>query len=581
MSKSAPPNKPPGAEPTSFRRASVQILPVLILNAALLWHFHDRYWYPTDDGFYANIAERLLNGEVLGRDIQDIHPGLMHFVHVGAMQIFGVDMVSLRYPLVAAGFLQSLFVYLLLRRRGFLVAGAGSIASIALGVPQFVNPSPSWYCLALTAVLAWWLVEIRPGAARLLGAGVLIGSITGLRQLSGVWIAMAVIVVVLLEVGQTVTSASKALARTLLGIMLAALVWYLVVTPDTQPGTVLLISLWPAAILIWAIKNTQAPNPAVARSVGVLALGAILPLLPLLLYHLAHQSMGIWLSDIVVSALGETELELFGSDWYGLVVLAGLYQMVSQPDPARIANGLYWVVMPLLPAVNGVVALHALRTKSISVARLAILAAFAAMVSAYYAGPLYLYYSVGIVLISVLWTTTRVARYALWPVAATVGLSVIALAFHAGQSRHRTARDILEGRIVSNVWTDDSRRPMERATLQIEQADIEIYGSIVELIRREVAEDETILAIPNDAELYFLADRRNPVRFYNSVQVQSEADTEGLHRLLDEAPPRLVLFRPQDKYMTALIRDLMVRVKARATLLTTIDGIEVYRLADD
>jgi hypothetical protein len=561
--------------------ASVQILPVLVLNAALLWHFHDRYWYPTDDGFYANISERLLNGEVLGRDIQDLHPGLMHFVHVAAMQVFGVDMVSLRYPLVAAGFLQSVFVYLLLRRRGFLVAAAGSIASVALGIPQFVNPSPSWYCLALTAVLAWWLVELRPGATRLFGAGILIGSITGLRQLSGVWIAMAVIVIVLLEAGQTVTSASKALARTLLGIMLAALVWYLAVTPDTQPGTVLLISIWPVAILIWTIKNTQAPNPAVARSVGVLALGAILPLLPLVVYHLAYQSIGIWLSDMVVSALGETELELFGSDWYGMAALAGLYQVVSQPDPARIANGLYWVVLPLLPAANGVVALHALRTQSISDARLAILAAFAAMVSAFYAGPLYLYYSVGIVLVSLLWTTTRVPRYALWPVAATVGLSVIALAFHAGQSRHRSARDILEGRVVSNVWTDDDRRPMERASLRIERADIEVYGSLVALIRREVAEHETILAIPNDAELYFLADRRNPVRFYNSAQVQAEADAEGLRRLVDEAPPRLVLFRPEDKYMTALIRDVMARVKARATHLTTIDGLEVYRLPHD
>lgn len=576
---SIPPNDAPGPErPDNFRRTSVLLFPVLLLNAALLWHFHDRYWYPTDDGFYANIAERLLNGEVLGRDIQDIHPGLMHFVHAAAMQIFGVDMVSLRYPLVAAGFLQSLFVYLLLRRRGALVAAAGSIASVALGIPQFVNPSPSWYCLALTVVLAWWLVDIRPGVVRLLGAGSLIGTITALRQLSGVWIAMAVIVIVLQEAGQTATSASKALARALLGIMLAGLLWYLAVSPDTRPGTVLLISLWPAVILIWAIKNTQAPNPAVARSVGVLALGALLPLLPLLAYHVAHQSVGIWLSDIVVSALGETELELFGSDWYGLLVLAALYQIISQPDASHIANGLYWVALPLAPAANGILALRALRTTHISAARLPLLAAFAAMVSAYYTGPLYLYYSVGFVLVSVLWMTTRDATTAFWPVIGTVALSVIALVFHAGQSRHRTALDILEGRIATNVWTDDNRQPLERATLRIELADIETYGSLVELIRREVAEDETILAIPNDAELYFLAGRRNPVRFYNSAMIQLDADADALRRLLDESPPRLVLFRPDDKYMTSPIRDMMKRIKDRATLLTTIDGLEVYRL---
>jgi hypothetical protein len=551
---------------------------VLILNAVLLWHFHNRYWYPTDDGFYANIAERLLNGELLGRHIQDIHPGLIHFVHAAAMKIFGVDMVSLRYPLIAAGFLQSLFVYLLLRRRGVPVAAAGSLASVALGIPQFVDPSPNWYALALTVVLAWWLVEIRQGAGRLLGAGILIGTITALRQLSGVWVAMGVIVVVLLEAGQTATAESKALARGLVGIMLAAILWYLVVSPDTRPGTVLLIALWPTAILIWAIKNTQTPNPVVVRVVGVLALGASLPLLPLLAYHIAHQSVGIWLSDIVLSALRETELKFFGGDWYGLALLAGLYQIVSQPDPARIANGLYWVALLLAPMANGLLALHALRTKNASTPRLPILAAFAAMVSTYYAGPLYLYYSVGIVLVSLLWTITHVKRYAQWPVLATMGLSVIALVFHAGQSRRRTPVDILGGRIVSKVWFDESRTAIERATLRIERADIETYGSLVNLIRREVREDEDILALPNDAELYFLAKRRNPVRFYNSAMIQTDADAEALRHLLDDSPPRLVLFRPDDKYMTRLVRDLMIRIKTSATLLTTIDGLEVYRL---
>src|SRR5215213_9060066 len=99
------------------RRTLLVTVAVFLINGALLWHFHDRYWYPTDDGLYAHIAERLLNGEVLGRDIQDVHPGTIHFLHAAAMQMFGVDMVSLRYPLLGVGLMQSLFVYLLLRRR--------------------------------------------------------------------------------------------------------------------------------------------------------------------------------------------------------------------------------------------------------------------------------------------------------------------------------------------------------------------------------------------------------------------------------------------------------------------------------
>ena len=73
-----------------------------IVNSLLLWHFHDRYFYPTDDGFYAHIAERLLNGAVLHLDVQDIHPGYIHFVHAAAFRLFGMDIVSLRYPLMLA-----------------------------------------------------------------------------------------------------------------------------------------------------------------------------------------------------------------------------------------------------------------------------------------------------------------------------------------------------------------------------------------------------------------------------------------------------------------------------------------------
>jgi hypothetical protein len=200
------------------------------------------------------------------------------------------------------------------------------------------------------------------------------------------------------------------------------------------------------------------------------------------------------------------------------------------------------------------------------------------MVSTYYAGPLYLYYSLGIVYAAVLFTTTRVTTRTIGAVAATVALSAVAIAFHAGQTRHRTPREILEGRIVSNIWTDDRRGPMPRATLRLEAPDLDTYGSLVELIRRETAEGETILALPNDAELYFLAERRNPVRFYNSAMIQRDEDADALRRLIDESPPRLVLFRPGDKYMTALVEDVMARVKARARLLTVIGGLEVYRM---
>ena len=53
--------------PSPNHRATLAFLLVAVVNGLLLWHFHDRYWYPTDDGLYANIAERLLSGEVMQR----------------------------------------------------------------------------------------------------------------------------------------------------------------------------------------------------------------------------------------------------------------------------------------------------------------------------------------------------------------------------------------------------------------------------------------------------------------------------------------------------------------------------------
>src|SRR5258706_1013078 len=111
----------------------VLFLAASLVNLLLLWHFHDRYWYPTDDGFHAHVAQRFSSGEVLNLDVQDIHPGYIHFLHAAAFRLFGLDMVSLRYPLILAAFLQTGFVYALLQRRDIALAVFGSIAITARG----------------------------------------------------------------------------------------------------------------------------------------------------------------------------------------------------------------------------------------------------------------------------------------------------------------------------------------------------------------------------------------------------------------------------------------------------------------
>jgi hypothetical protein len=51
---------------------------------------------------------------------------------------------------------------------------------------------------------------------------------------------------------------------------------------------------------------------------------------------------------------------------------------------------------------------------------------------------------------------------------------------------------------------------LPRCSLKISAADAAVYGRFVRTITAATGPGESILAIPNDAELYFLSQRRNP-----------------------------------------------------------------------
>jgi hypothetical protein len=369
-----------------------------------------------------------------------------------------------------------------------------------------------------------------------------------------------------------------ALARALVVTMMVALTGYLVLSPETEPGGVILMAAWPMAILGWTFVHVRATNPQVVGLIARLAAGVALSALPLVLHHVANGSLVVWFSDIVLSAAGETQMDFFGRGWYGVLPLAAFYQTMTASSPVQFVNGLYWMALPSLSLVNGVLVLRQLRSgEDVRDLVLPVLASFYALVSLYFEGPLYLYYSVGLSLVSVLWLRgagSRVRR-ATWSTAAAA-LAIIAVAFHAGQSRHRTSRQILEGVRVSNTWSED-HGGLNRARLRLDRADRETYGRLIDLILANVPADESILALPNDAELYFLANRRNVSRFYNSaLGLRTGKDSDALLRAIEADPPRLVFFRPDDKYNTDRSRHIVDRIRSTHTLEGTIGGLEVY-----
>src|ERR1041385_7289436 len=113
-------------ELTSKKTLLIVFFVTLSFNVVVLTYFHDRFWWPPDEGQYAHIADRVAHGEVLNYDVEEIHTGYLNLFHSVVFRIFGTRLVSLRYPLAAVSLIESCLIFLILARRGVWAAALGS-----------------------------------------------------------------------------------------------------------------------------------------------------------------------------------------------------------------------------------------------------------------------------------------------------------------------------------------------------------------------------------------------------------------------------------------------------------------------
>ncbi len=559
------------------KRAPAAIV-AMLATSCLLYAFHDRFWYPPDEGNYAHVAQRILDGETLNLQVQDVHPGYISFVNAAALGVFGIDLVSLRYPLALAGLLQAAVLFFLFPREDPWRAAVASVALTALGAIQFLNPTAHWYCLALTVALMAVLGANRGPSPhsprRLLTVGLLVGTIILFRQLTGFLVGIGALAFLLWEAGDRGAHGRAALlGRALVATMVGMLAAYLVLATDIS-GLVL-FGVWPLALLGRLASRAHAPNRDVARIAGTVAAGMALAALPLAAYHLWHGSVSAWADDVGPAAVALTRLDFFERSNYAALIYHAARQMVTSPGVASILNGFFWVTIPLLAATNGWLLLR--RVGRAGAARalpvMPAMAVFYAVVSVHFQIPVYLYYSAGLSLASLLWLAPRVSPLAARAsMALALTLAAIGVHFHAGQPASRGIAGILRGdRVVSRIST------LPHNSLRIDPEEERQYAWLVESIRREVPAGEAIFAVPSNAELYFMTGRRNPFRFYNTaLGVRSDEDLALVERTLRDDPPRLVTFNRDDKYNTPRSLRIMEMVKARYSVLGGFDSFEVY-----
>ncbi|WP_193368396.1 hypothetical protein [Pelagibius marinus] len=551
---------------------------VMLVTFAVLLHFHDRFWSAADEGGYAHVAERLLAGESLNGTVQALHLGYVSFANALAFKVFGIDLLSLRYPLAAMTLIQCALAFWLLAGRGVFPAFAGALAMGSLTLVQFLNPTAQWYALFL-CVLTVALLSARPGERRgtLELTGFLLVLLFLFRPLSGIFAAMGVFTFLLLQEQRHPGHAPARLARGLTLLMLVGLVLYLRAMTDIVAA--LLFGTAPALLLGFTFMTTRLGDRCFCRELGRMVLGGLLAAAPLLAYHFVEGTLENWWRDTLASIISVALSGPVATPGFGALVLRSVEQMLGAGGGAALLNGFFWFSLALLPLSLGALLLRALwRGEAAGLAALPIVACFFALVSVHTQEPLYLFFSAALSLVALLHLSTRAGRRrSLVPAAFCLTLAVIGLTYQAGQPLTRGWDGIVAGQTKTVV----APTGLPRADLIVAAEETALYSLLLSLIDKHSAPGDPILALPASPELYFLAQRRNPLRFFNAARgLQSGADLRAVEVALEKDPPRLVFYRPDDIYNTPPVRRLMADLYERYSLLETAGGFEIYLLDD-
>lgn len=556
------------------------LITVMLINTALLWWYHDRTWWGPDDGQLAHIAERILDGEVLHRDIQDVRPGYVNFINAAALYVFGPSLLSLRYPLTLIVLAQSILLFFFFRAHGALLAGALSLSSVALGVFHYINPNHHWYALFFTVLLICHLVW-TPRTSRwyLPLAGLLIVTVGFTRHLSGAFVGMGTLSYLLFEEsrnrGYIFSWREQWFGRLLCGSMFALLALYLFRATDAL--AFLMFGLWPLTFLAWQLTAAMVPNSQSIRIFGGLLLGMVIGALPLLSYHLVNGSLAAMIDDNIFRAIGVLNWQYTKEVQYWMMPFAGVLQFQEHPELTSLMNAVYFLILPLFAALNGFLLVLAIRRRTLTMSlALPVLAAFYGLVSLFNQIPTYLYLTSILSIAGSLWLLLELQpswRKSMIPM--LVFLSGMSLAFHAGEPSTRSLMDHMR---TAKAEFFDSRGQLPKVDLWIEKERMEAYRKVVRLIEEETHKGDYLFAIPNNSELYFMTERRNPFRFFSTDHgVLNASEVQGVIQRLQTIRPRIITFAPNSNRNTRQSLAIMEHVRRHSTLLSKDKVFEVYR----
>lgn len=565
---------------------------VWIVAALYQWHVLGHGWLPHDEGTLAQSAERVLQGQLPHRDFDEVWTGALTFLNAAALRAFGMNLLSLRYPLYLVFLLwvPALF-YIATRFAGPAAAGAVTALGAAWSLPQYSAAVPSWYNLFFaTFATAALLRAIETGHHRwVFAAGVAIGLSLTFKIVALYCVAAVLLFLVYREAHRS--GVYRAVIGAGLMAFVAALFWLVhrrlavgEVLHFVVPGAAL------AGLVYHECRRSDTPGGgwarlgALSRSVAIFAAGLAVPL-GLFLGFLAHVGAtgGLW-TDVFVAPVRRFDLaarSLPGAATnlaaLPVAMLVGMLPLSRLPRfGRRIALGIlmaaliaflvlsrhpvWYSIRPLVPLTVLVGIWLLLRRRDalspLQRQRLVLLLAMTALWSLVqfpFAWPLYFFYVAPLAAPAVLAVLEAQGRRPGWLAAAVLALFLV----------------------VALVKTHPSRVPatrlaLERGGLVVGARDAARYESLVALLRAHATGGYTYAA-PDCPEVYFLTGLGNPTRTLWEFLSDTTAQTARVLRALEEHHVTAIAINRLPPFSGPLPQDLLDSLAARYPAQDSLD----------
>jgi hypothetical protein len=333
---------------------------------------------------------------------------------------------------------------------------------------------------------------------------------------------------------------------------------------------------------VWGNAGDALPVPLAVNGfcrlshVWPLARGLVGLALPLLTYHMMNGSLLAMIDDNVIRPLDVLNWNLGKQVKYWMLPLGGIIQFGDSPGLFNLLNALYFLTVPLFAALNGFLLLLAVRRRTLHISlALPILAAFYGLISLFIQVPIYLHFSSILSIAGSLWVLSELKPgWGLSTSVMLVVLSGVSIAFQAGVPIRSSIMELIS---TEKPELFDSRGQLPKVDLLIRGESLEAYKKVVRIIEEETHQDDYLFAVPNNAELYFMTERRNPFRF-NTIDhgVLNETEVQHVIQTLERLRPRIITFAPGAQRNTTHSLAIMEHVRAHSQLLSQDPFFEVY-----